>query len=131
MNIYLQITRLKEKSKSFLKICCEKEFLLNQQANEQISTTNERLQLFLSEWKSIEYPQLNAFNGGNDSTEVIVHKINSQNHLIPPKCRFFNINIKQLEQVEYFSNTFDLITLDPPWWNKFIRRSRTVQRENG
>lgn len=123
--------RLKEKTDTFLKLCREKQFLLNDGSSEQISRTNEQLKRFLSEWKAVEYPQLNAFNGGNDSSALIVHKINSQNHLIPPKCRFFNINVNQLEKKEYFSNTFDLITLDPPWWNKFVRRSRSVKRENG
>lgn len=111
-------------------MCREKRFLLNDESSET-SCTNERLRRFLSEWKSVEYPQLNAFNGGNDSSAAIVHEINSQTHLIPPKCRFFNINVNQLEKKEYFTSTFDLLTLDPPWWNKFVRRSRSVQRENG
>lgn len=131
MNICLQIQRLKDRTETFLRMCREKRCLLTNESNEQTGRTNERLKRLLNEWKSIEYPQLNAFNGGNDSSAVIVHKINNQNHLIPPKCRFFNINVNQLEKKEYFANTFDLITLDPPWWNKFVRRSRSVQRENG
>lgn len=127
LNICLQIEKLKEKTEKFLQICREKEHLLNHQSIEQISPTNERLKRFLNEWQSIEYPQLSSFSGGNDSTEVSVYKTNEQNYLIPPKCQFFNIDIKHAN----ISNTFDLMTLDPPWWNKYVRRSRKIQRENG
>lgn len=131
LNICLQIVKLNEKTEKFLKICREREFLLNHQSNEQIGPTNERLKRFLDEWKSIEYPQLNSFSGGNDSTDVTVLKTNNQNYLIPPKCRFFNSNIKHLDEHVEPSNIFDLITLDPPWWNKYVRRSRKFQRDNG
>lgn len=115
-----------------MKICHEKEFLLCHDANDGIGPSNERLKRFLDEWQTVEYSQLHSFNGGNDSTEVISSKINHQSYLVPPKCEFFNTNIKQFGDHEHFeAKIFDLITLDPPWWNKYVRRSRNIQRTNG
>lgn len=114
-----------------MKLCREREFLLSYNSNEPVNRTNERLKQFLNEWKSIDYLQ-SSFCGGNDSTDVVVFKANNQNQfLIPPKCRFFNKNIKQLEEHADLSKAFDLIVMDPPWWNKYVRRTRKIRQGNG
>lgn len=114
-----------------MKLCREKEHLLGDHSINEISPTNERLKQFLNEWQTIEYPQFKAFSGGNDSTEVILFKANSPTYLIPPKCKFFHTDIKRFSEDDNTAKPFDLIILDPPWWNKYVRRSRNIQRTNG
>lgn len=116
---------------AFLEICREKEFVQRHNSNEQIRPANDHLKQFLTEWQTIEYPPFHAFSGGNDSTEVILLKTNGRNHLIPPKCKYFNTDIEEFYANNNLAKAFDLIILDPPWWNKAVRRSRHVQRKNG
>lgn len=129
---HTQIVKLKKKTAAFMSVCREKDFLLHHNANEGSEPTNEHLKRFLDEWQAMEHPSPNIFSGANDSNEVILSKANTHNHLIPPKCNFFNTNIKQFNHHKKFdAKSFDLITLDPPWWNKYVRRSRNIQRTNG
>lgn len=98
---------------------------------DQSELTNERLKRFLDEWRSIEHPlSLHSFSGGNHSIHPIIVKQNDMSYLIPGDCRFFKSNIKELQNLD-LANSYDLIILDPPWWNKYVRRSRKFNRDNG
>lgn len=92
--------------------------------------TNERLKLFLDQWQSIECMYDETFKGGNESKDPFIIELNGTSHLIPPKCTFSNANIQTIERIDA-ADGYDLIVMDPPWWNKYVRRSRKFKSENG
>lgn len=63
------------------------------------------------------------FSGGNSSTSPIVVKTFERDYVIPPLCSFVCCDIGNIN-TELSGKTFDFILLDPPWWNKFIRRKK-------
>lgn len=58
--------------------------------------------------------------GYNDVTSL--RRINSSSFLFPENCRFYNKDITEIKDL--VKEEFDFIVLDPPWWNKYIRRKR-------
>lgn len=69
--------------------------------------------------------------GGNTSNNVIVADIYSEKYLIPPNCLFYQKDVREIEQFLNFDKKYDLIVLDPPWWNKFIRRVKSGDESIG
>ncbi|KAF5307138.1 hypothetical protein FQR65_LT00654 [Abscondita terminalis] len=49
--------------------------------------------------------------------------INNSHFLFPINCRFYCKYVSELN-VYLVDEKFDLILLDPPWWNKYIRRKK-------
>ena len=67
--------------------------------------------------------------GGNNSSEPIIHEINKQNYLFPEKSKFFCKNVSDLSIcLENFE--FEFILIDPPWWNKSVRRRKRYNRSD-
>lgn len=97
---------------------------------DEIRLTNDRLKNFLSEWQSAECSYVNNFNGGNNSTKPVMHEFNGKHHLIPANCIFFNMDVQKMQNTD-LTNAYDLVVMDPPWWNKYVRRSRKFNKDNG
>lgn len=71
-----------------------------------------------------------VFQGENQLGNAMLTKINQQYILIPPNCKFINNSIDQFDR--YCSNDwYDFIVMDPPWWNKYIRRVKKVKTSHG
>ncbi|CAB0008170.1 unnamed protein product [Nesidiocoris tenuis] len=70
------------------------------------------------------------FSGGNSSTSPIVVKTFGRDYVIPPLCSFVCCDIGNIN-TELSGKTFDFILLDPPWWNKFIRRKKAKHSGKG
>ncbi|XP_058820178.1 N(6)-adenine-specific methyltransferase METTL4 [Topomyia yanbarensis] len=77
------------------------------------------------------YEPNTTFKGANPSNFAVICKFFNQSYLIPPHCRFFNSDISNLENLLDHNERFDLIVLDPPWWNKYIRRTKAVNGKIG
>lgn len=52
-----------------------------------------------------------------------LQQINSLQFLFPANCEFFCKDISEISTC-LENRQFDIILLDPPWWNKYIRRKR-------
>lgn len=74
-------------------------------------------------YKKCEENPLSKAYGGNNSQDAITVKINDANYLIPCNCQFYCQDVINMEKY-LTGDKYDLILLDPPWWNKFIRRKR-------
>lgn len=63
----------------------------------------------------------NIIGGNKDEAKFLL--INNSKFLFPSNCRFFCKDIVELN--DYLINEkYDCILLDPPWWNKYIRRKK-------
>lgn len=60
---------------------------------------------------------------GENSDKTCLQTINNEIYLFPNNCRFYAKNVSEINQ--FIFEKFDLILLDPPWWNKSVRRKRT------
>lgn len=74
---------------------------------------------------------IEKFSGGNSSLELVVSKVDNTEILIPPNCRFYNDDIHCIHEIKQLDETYDLIVMDPPWWNKFVRRTKQFSPNNG
>lgn len=124
-----QIDRIKCKTKVFIAEC-RKNKMLPQQDDQECNNTD--LKRCLRECQSVvdNYLSIEKFNGGNISSDPVVSEIESDKFLIPPNCKFYNDDIQNISKIK-FDDKFDLIVIDPPWWNKYIRRTKQFQRNNG
>lgn len=60
--------------------------------------------------------------GSNDEQAKFV-EINRFNFIFPSNCKFYCKDVSAIN--DYLSNEqYDLIVLDPPWWNKYVRRKK-------
>lgn len=96
----------------------------------QKECTNDRVKQFLDEWQTVECSYESNFNGGNNSTNPVIYDYNGVSHIIPANCTFFNMDIQSVP-LAYFDNQYDMVVMDPPWWNKYVRRSRKFNKDNG
>lgn len=92
--------------------------------------TNDELKKFLDKWQSVECSYTNCFNGGNNSSNPVIHEFNGVRHIIPAKCKFLNIDIQNIRHTD-LENGYDFVSMDPPWWNKYVRRSRKFNKDHG
>lgn len=112
------------KSKEFLDNCKSKHFFKETVA---VQNVDNQLSLFreVASEKIIDAP----LNGENALGNAILTNISDQTYIIPPNCRFTNSCVSEIEK--FASELYDFIVIDPPWWNKFIRRVRSCKREEG
>lgn len=85
---------------------------------------------FMDSIHDLPYPTT-LFNGENSNDNSIECELNGEPYLIPCNCRFYNKNILNIPDYLPLENQFDVIVLDPPWWNKYIRRINSVKQANG
>ncbi|KAJ9578805.1 hypothetical protein L9F63_004955, partial [Diploptera punctata] len=82
----------------------------------------------------LKYKMSPAINmhGCNGTQNSLITQINGENYVIPADCRFFCYDVKEITtKVDLMSAPYDLVLLDPPWWNKYIRRKRAKCEEAG
>ncbi|XP_069682056.1 N(6)-adenine-specific methyltransferase METTL4 isoform X2 [Periplaneta americana] len=65
------------------------------------------------------------FHGENSSNVGLVTEINNEHYLVPANCKFFCYDVKDIEEkIDMLTAPYDFVLLDPPWWNKYIRRKK-------
>ncbi|KAK9881897.1 hypothetical protein WA026_018093 [Henosepilachna vigintioctopunctata] len=60
---------------------------------------------------------------GMNNGPAVLNVINGSRFLFPENCRFYCKDVLEITE-NLYDEKFDLILLDPPWWNKYIRRKR-------
>ncbi|GLH06217.1 Uncharacterized protein GBIM_11711 [Gryllus bimaculatus] len=66
------------------------------------------------------------FQGCNNLSHPVIEKVNNERYVFPSMCRFFCQDVIKLKEILVPLNVkYDLIVLDPPWWNKYIRRKKS------
>jgi N(6)-adenine-specific DNA methyltransferase len=117
-----EITEITSKIKSFLTTCKSKNFFkpTEETVIDNIKAQNIELMNRLYESSS----DFGYFHGENNFDDGRFTTINNNCFLIPPHSKFFN---KKIEDIVTFlplndTNKFDLIVIDPPWKNRYIKR---------
>lgn len=62
--------------------------------------------------------------GSNDTDDAIVSEAHNKKYVFPRKCTFYCYDVRDIEKKMELGNQYDFILLDPPWWNKSIRRKK-------
>jgi hypothetical protein len=64
-------------------------------------------------------------HGENSLNLGLITEVNGENYLVPAECKFFCYDVNEIEhKLDLLVHPYDLILLDPPWWNKYIRRTK-------
>uniref|UniRef100_A0A0A9ZE37 Methyltransferase-like protein 4 n=2 Tax=Lygus hesperus TaxID=30085 RepID=A0A0A9ZE37_LYGHE len=71
-----------------------------------------------------------SFSGGNSSGDPQIAQIRGRSYVIPPNCSFVCSQVENIVK-ELDGKQFDFILIDPPWWNKSIRRKRAKLSNKG
>lgn len=71
-----------------------------------------------------------GISGGNNENYPLIATIHNEKYLIPANCKFYCDDVKNISKHLSCDNTYDVILLDPPWWNKYIRRKK-AKTEHG
>ncbi|XP_060649064.1 N(6)-adenine-specific methyltransferase METTL4 [Drosophila nasuta] len=93
---------------------------------------NSDVETSLPRYWEAEYtlPQLHGSNLSGKFQEF--HNGNSSSYIIPQAARFYNHNVEQLTALlPQLLPSYDVIVLDPPWRNKYIRRIKRTKQELG
>lgn len=65
-------------------------------------------------------------NGGNGAQQIVT-TVSDANYLFPSNCKFYSKDVSNISQ--YLTDEkYDFILLDPPWWNKFVRRRKKTTK---
>lgn len=70
-------------------------------------------------------------NGGNCNAYAIVVSCHGQDFLFPANSRFYCCDVKEFFSKIQLDEVYDFILMDPPWWNKYIRRKRSKNEAQG
>lgn len=65
------------------------------------------------------------FYGCNDMDVAIISEAKDKKYVFPNKCSFYCYDVRDVARKLELNNQYDFILLDPPWWNKSIRRKKT------
>lgn len=104
-----------------LKSELEDHSLLNSSETEQCANF-EALETAEYIYKQTVKCALPTLLGGNGESSVI-KSVENESYLFPVNCSFYCDDVKNIER-NLSQNEYDLILLDPPWWNKYIRRKK-------
>ncbi|XP_053673391.1 N(6)-adenine-specific methyltransferase METTL4 [Anopheles nili] len=77
------------------------------------------------------YDNERCFRGQNATESTILTEMDGESFIIPPRVTFVNSTIDRFSEYIKQDETFDLMVLDPPWWNKYIRRVKTANAKIG
>lgn len=68
-------------------------------------------------------------SGENNSKYSTLQIVNNNSYLFPSNCKFYNYDVIDLHR-HLGNELYDVILLDPPWWNKYIRRKRKKSNDS-
>lgn len=69
------------------------------------------------------------FYGCNDTDVAMASELKGKKYVFPQKSRFYCYDVRDIAEKLDSSSQYDFILLDPPWWNKSIRRKRIKYSE--
>lgn len=68
---------------------------------------------------------LKSFYGQNQNPNLHI----ANGYVFPPKCHFYCDDVVNMKKLG--DEKFDIILLDPPWTNKYIKRKKKIKQNEG
>lgn len=103
----------------------------NKMFEETTTDFNEEARLASRNFYSLSsHLNIEKICGRNDFDTAVIREVNNEKYVFPKHCEFFSFDVRQIEEKLPMNNRYDLILLDPPWWNKSIRRKKTAFAES-
>lgn len=128
--IYFQVAIVKSAIEKLIESAKQNGHFVEILSNEDYIKNNIEAREFSSVFFSdICNVKLEKCSGGNTSDLPVFASIHGQDYLIPNNSRFLCCDIQSLQLPD--SSKFDFALLDPPWWNKYVRRRKTKQKTGG
>lgn len=76
------------------------------------------------------FQEFKEFFGRNLRDEVVVQRVGEVDCVFPGNCEFYSNDVRDIEG-KLDGREFDFVLMDPPWWNKFVRRTKERKSETG
>lgn len=105
-------------------------FICMQSSSDNLRRNEEARNLSHIFYKENSDEQSKIFHGANNHDFPIIVSHGEKKYVFPPRSQFFNNDIMNLNLKLDALGKFDLLLLDPPWWNKYIRRKKQKSRES-
>lgn len=98
-----------------------------------IPMTNNDAAIALAQSIQNDAPAPYTFRGENSLYHAVLSTISQTTYLIPPRCEFFQDDVRNIDQLldARRDDTFDLVVIDPPWWNRYVRRAKRAKPAAG
>ena len=70
------------------------------------------------------------YHGSNQKNFAIINKFQNEKYVFPDNSEFYCYDVREINTKLSITDHFDLIVMDPPWWNKSIRRKKAKFEES-
>lgn len=116
---------IKQKYLKFLEYLKTKHLLISTSVETNNQTAQKFAEVVYTESGRVIVQNCVGFNNGTAK----IQEINKSQFLFPENSEFFCKDICELK-LHLKDRQFDVILLDPPWWNKYIRRKRKKSNDS-
>lgn len=117
---------LNELSSFFLPSPVASDFALNNKHS------REAVSQFLNSTGGSKFQDINLELSDLNSTDnYLVKDILGEKIIFPPKSEFHKHDVDFLKKLVHSGSIFDLIVIDPPWTNRFVKRKRNSSSASG
>lgn len=72
-----------------------------------------------------------GIRGENPEPHAILKTIESTSYLLPPHCKFHANDVCSIDEHLPRNEHFDFVVIDPPWWNRYVRRAKRAKPTAG
>lgn len=104
-------------------------------AHESVVAVNNEAAISTAQCIQEDGPAPYSFRGENSLYHAVLTTINSLTYLIPPRCEFFQNDVRDIDNLlgarQADDGPFDLVVMDPPWWNRYVRRAKRAKTSAG
>lgn len=119
----LQVKRIESIYNSFHTELIENKLVARAPDNSNEIENDRALKVSNYIYHTTESCDIGSIIGENNRSEPVSVEIQQGNYIFPEKCKFYCSNVSDI-MTHLGDEKFDVILLDPPWWNKYIRRKK-------
>ena len=99
--------------------------------DENNRTARQRANAFYNQIQNLDFITNEiVFFGRNTQSTAIISEVSDHSFIFPQNTIFYCQNVTEIEN-KLKNEAYDLIIMDPPWRNKYIRRRKRKQAEAG
>ena len=96
-----------------------------------VKNNNKEAQLEAAKFYENEKSTNHSFFGQNNENFSVLCDFGDKKYLLPKHSSFYCNDVCDISRKLGEKDKFDIILLDPPWWNKAVRRKKNMFDGNG